>query len=90
MCVRDVIKSSHPTQKSHLRFYPHQAEELLTLYLFTTFQLSSSYVWELAHFEFRSHRGSWHKAKIAFAENCTLISLIFAILEVKNIRRVLV
>ena len=41
VCGRDVIKFSNPKLKTHERFYPHQAKEVVNLCLFSTFKLNS-------------------------------------------------
>ena len=40
-CARDVIKFSNPKLESHLRFYAHEARDVLNLYLSKTFQLNN-------------------------------------------------
>ena len=47
----------------------------------------ASFIWKpaLAHFEYRSYGGAWHKAKIAFVEKYALISWCLAILGIRKI-----
>ena len=40
-----IIKFLNSKLKSHQSFYPHQAEEVQNLYLFTTFQLNNVLRW---------------------------------------------
>ena len=65
-------------------------KEILNLYLSTTFRLNSVVRMKPAHFESRSCGGAWHRAKIVFVEEHSLISWFLANLGDKVLGKVLV
>ena len=55
--------------------YPHQAQEGINLYLFTSFHSVACFVWKPAHLEFHSYDGAWQRLRNAFVEKYILTVL---------------